>query len=330
MVLRLIITSSLLYSYTSAIKHIGIADRVEFMDNIAPLWYTTLLPLNAILLGALIAYDIRWSKKNISIGTKLTLVLIFLHIVLVGFDGSRRYALIPIIAMGFSLFSLSIDTQERKPKLMKSTFYIMLFFIITSTILIINRVGLVGWQMFVDDSLTFQEILSIVTTSLLAPMPTIHVNTQMAELTNVSGAQGYSYYFYAIGNTLLPHFIFQQYFFGEPLVSVLHERLGWYGQDFGFLAEAIYAGKTLGVIIAHFVFGFIVAQILNRVHMRKLFFLACAVGLIYGMTNSLRSDFMNLLKASLYSSIVIYVGLLILKNKKQRATSQTKHLSKSL
>lgn len=323
-VIRLIIATSLFYSYVVAINQIGISDRITFMDSIRPFWYTTLLPLNTLLLGLLIAYDIRWSKKNLSLLAKSTIILIFLHIILVGFDGSRRYAIMPIIAMGFAAFSLAIDTQEKKPKLVRNTIYVMIASIILSTILIMNRSGLVGWQMFNDDTLTLYEILSIVVTSLFAPMPTIHVNTQMAELTDISGAQGYHYYFYALGNTLFPNFIFQKYFFGDPLVVVLHQRFGWYGQDFGFLAEAIYAGKTIGVVITHFLFGLVVAKTLNNVHLKKLFFIALAIGILFGMSNSLRSDFMNILKSSLYSSIIIYMGLRIISNKKNHSLSTQK------
>src|SRR5690606_31639564 len=95
----------------------------------------------------------------------------------------------------------------------------------------------------------------------LTPTPTLHVNTQMLYYTEGAGTQGYASYLRAAGNTLVPEFLVGKYVFGTPLVTELHNRFGWRGQDFGMLAEAIYSDGVRAAFLVHFVAGTIAIQL---------------------------------------------------------------------
>ena len=307
--LRAFVIISVLYSLAIAITQIGIANRIQFMDSISPFWYSTLLPINAILICILIVYEFKRPVIKISGRAILLFGLILIHVLLVGFDGSRRYALPPILVLGVATF-FSWTGGSMKKSLMVKLFTYILTMLLFSSVLSLGRSFNVGWQIFAMDIPVMQYVPEI-TSMVVAPMSTLHVNTQMAEFISVEGPQGYRYYFNAIGNTLLPRFLFRQYLFGDPLVTVLHERFGWYGQDFGFMAEAIYSGGMPAVVALHFIFGLVVASILNGISKGRLIGLALAVGLLFGCLNSLRSDFMNLLKVSLYLGLFLYLVLLV-------------------
>ena len=296
-----------IYSFSTASGQIGISDKTEFMDYIRPFWYTTLVPVNAVLLCVLIIFNFKNIENRITGSTYIVLMLLFFHLLLVGFEGSRRSALPPIMILAASTFFAWASGKSPKLPYLRIV-AIILVFMVTTSFLGLNRNFDVGWKMFSVDVAILEYFPDLVT-FILAPTSTLHVNTQMAEFIDINGPQGYWYYFYAVGNTLFPRFLFGWYLFGDPLVSVLHERFGWYGQDFGFLAEAIYSGGMIAVVLLHLIYGFVVASVLNGIAKSKIFFLALGVGLLFGALNSLRSDFMNLLKASLYPSIFLYIGI---------------------
>jgi hypothetical protein len=177
----------------------------------------------------------------------------------------------------------------------------------------LNRGFDVGWQLFKIDIADVYQYKNVAFNMLLSPTPTLHVNTQMAQYVDSDGIQGFGNYFCALGNTLFPQFIFNTYFFGEPLVSYLHTKFGWYGQDFGFMAESIYSGGVFGVILIHFLCGMFIAFTIKMSNRGYLFFTILLFGISFGFINSLRSDFMNILKATYYPSITIYLLVKLLK-----------------
>lgn len=300
------------YSFVCAAGQIGIGTRVQFMEDVAPLWYTTLLPLNMVLLSMLLLYDFKRPLLRVNWRISLTLFLVFLHIVLVGFDGSRRLALPPVLILGVVTF-FSWASGEARMLLVRRMIWCIVLLFLLSSLLGMNRDFYVGWQMFAVSFSLLVDYFPNVVSMVVSPMSTLHVNTEMADYISVSGVQGFAYYFKAIGNTLFPRFLFGRYFFGEPLVVVLHERFGWYGQDFGFLAEAIYAGGRSAVVLLHLCYGLLVAWVLNGIDRGKVFFSVLGIGIIFGALNSLRSDFMNLLKATLYPALALYLVLLLFK-----------------
>jgi hypothetical protein len=297
---------ALIYSYIDAISQIGIAGRVEFMDEINPLWYSTLLPLLSLTSIYLVFYQFK--KPTISLDKSMVFLLLMLlsFNFLVGFDGGRR----PIIAPLGMLLVLTIIKSisgDIKPKLSALLIVYFLFSMLFSTILSFNRSFLVGWQIFnipFDEFMLFSDNLPGM---ILTPTPTLHVNTQMAQFIAEEGPEGYGSYFRAIGNTLLPKLLLQFYVFGEPLVSELHARFGWYGQDFGFMAEAIFADGLRGVIIIHFLAGLLIALVVRKANKGYLFYNLLLFSICFGFANSLRSDFMNLLKACLYPPAFLYL-----------------------
>ncbi|WP_443627727.1 O-antigen polymerase [Candidatus Njordibacter sp. Uisw_002] len=293
-----------IYSYLNAIELMGIGDRVVFLDSIKPFWFFYLIPLNMVLLG-LISFDSRiFSGENYY--TFIYWILLFLHIGIVGFDGSRRASLIPIILVFIKLFLISMRNEPSRSIIKHALLLLLLVF--CSQLFTLNRAFDVGWGiLFVDLELALSYIPIFFELSL-SPMPTVHVNTQMLELINIEGAHGYMSYLKAIGNTLFPQFIFGFYMFGEPLVSELHQRFNWYGQDFGFMAEAIYSGGRFGVFLAHFFLGGLLGFMANRVTKSRLrvLFMILLFSFLFGLVNSLRSDFMNLLKTFLYPGFFLY------------------------
>lgn len=307
--LRFLMVICLVYSYTMAISQIGIAGRVEFMDEISPFWYAKLLNIMGFMMCFIVFYEFqnKFSVKGFSY--YFTHLLLLLFIFLVGFDGSRRLSLLPTFTgIGF----LTIKMFENQKIYYKSLFFYFFIFLFTS-FLSLNRDFLVGWQIFNLDFNLLWEYKEIMLNMLFAPSSTLHVNTQMSQYIVEEGVQGYGYYFRAIGNTLFPNFIFGTYFFGEPLVVYLHEKFGWYGQDFGFLAEAIYSGGTVGVFILHFLMGLFIGFAIKKSNAGSIFCSILLFGILFGFVNSLRSDFMNLLKAMIYPTLVGYLFYLFFK-----------------
>jgi hypothetical protein len=298
------------YSLVAAIGQVGLCSRVEFMENVAPLWYTTLLPLTTVLLCLLLLYEFRKPLTRLTPRRYLVLWFLLVHVVLVGFDGSRRMALPPILILGVATFFGWASGDSRIPPVRRLLGAVLLLFLFSS-LLGINRDFNVGWQMFRVDLQLLLDYFPNIVSMIVAPMSTLHVNTEMAEFTGSNGIQGITYYLTAIGNTLFPRFIFGHYLFGEPLVVVLHERFGWYGQDFGFLAEAIYAGGALAVIVMHLAYGAVAAKVLNGIASGRMAYSVLGIGLLFGALNSLRSDFMNLLKATLYPALALYLVLVL-------------------
>lgn len=294
--------SIMLYSYIEAFSQVGVGDRIYFLDVVRPIWYVYLVPLNALVVAAIIM-DSR--MFNYKILTLIMWVLIFLHIGIVGFDGSRRYALPPIMIVFFRLVFL-INNTGNIPRY--GSFISLFCLLLLSQLLTLSRAFDVGWGILSVDFQMALQYLPVFIEMSLSAMPTVHVNTMMLELNELEGIHGFSSYLRAIGNTLFPQFIFGFYMFGEPLVLELHNRFGWYGQDFGFMAEAIYSGGRFGVFIVHFLLGIMLGWIANRVTKRRLRFLFTLLLLTFllAMINSLRSDFMNLLKIFLYPGLFIY------------------------
>lgn len=297
---------SLIYSYSEAISQIGVYRRVEFMDEIKPFWFTTLIYIMSPILCVILFYNLKNINKVNKLAFFISQIYLLLFVFLVGFDGSRRLSLLPIIVnSGFTILNFI------KPIKLKGTLKLLLlynvFLFFFTAFLSLNRNFLVGWQIFnipISMMLEFQEDLIGM---LITPSSTLHVNTQMAEYIANEGVQGYKNYFFAIGNTLLPKFIFQTYIFGEPLVVYLHKKFNWYGQDFGFMAEAIYSGGTMGVIIMHFLIGLFIGFSIKKSYFGSIFYSILMLTIIYGFLNSLRSDFMNLSKTILYPAIILFL-----------------------
>ena len=305
-IIKFFIFVSLIYSYIVAFSQIGIGDRVYLMDDIKPFWYVFLLPIISILFLYLIFIDFRYLKNKISFRVFSTLLLLIAFIFLIGFDGSRRQGL-PSLLLLFILVFVNSQFPTTSSKLVRNLFIFIFFLFLFNTIMSLNRGFDVGWQIFNTD---FSEVLrfkNVAINMILAPTPTLHVNTQMVQYIESNGIQGFGSYFSAIGNTLFPQFIFDTYFFGEPLVSYLHAKFGWYGQDFGFMAEAIYSGGIFGVILIHFLCGLFIAFTIKMSTKGYLFFTILLFGISFGFINSLRSDFMNILKATYYPTITIYI-----------------------
>jgi hypothetical protein len=294
--------------FTMAIGDVGSGDRIYFLDQLKPFWYIYLIPLNSIAISAWIFLE----KKAITVNSiKIDLLLwlvIFANVALVGFDGSRRQALLPLSIAALKVIMHNINVNNSILAFNKKTI-LLVFLMLFSSLMTLNRAFDVGWGVFNLDLSGYIKYTPTFFQQLLASSPTIHVNTQMLELVSQEGPHGYSSYFRAIGNCLFPRFIFGQYFFGDPLVLELHQRFGWYGQDFGFMAEAIYSGGILGVVIMHFLYGSFVAAIMNKCasHRYSFYFKILSLCVVFGAINSLRSDFMNLLKATFYPAVGIFV-----------------------
>ncbi len=301
---------SLLYSYMVAFTQIGVSDRIYFMDEIRPFWYVTLLPFNSIVLLYVIFYEFRNIKKRINYSQFLVIILSLLQIFLIGFDGSRRPA-IPIAFLFFMLVFLNFQRLDYSRINLVKLFFISFSMFFLTSFLSLNRSFYVGWEILSFDFSDLFQYKNVLIEMFLSPTPTLHVNTQMLQYVDLNGIQGYSSYFLALGNLFFPKFIFGFYPFGEPLVVYLHKELGWYGQDFGFMAEAIYSGGLLGVIILHLLMGVFVGFVIKKSSFGHLFYIILIFGIMFGFINSLRSDFMNLIKSIFYPTITIYLAIYI-------------------
>lgn len=303
------INSSLIFAM--ALGDIGSGDRIYFLDQLKPFWYIYLIPLNSLAITVWIFLE----KKAIIVNSVrrdwLLWLVVFANVALVGFDGSRRQALLPLSIVLLKVIMHNININNSFLNFNKKTI-ILIFLMLFSSLMTLNRAFDVGWGIFNLELSGYIKYVPTFFQQLLASSPTIHVNTQMLDLVSLEGPHGYSSYFRAVGNCLFPRFIFGQYFFGDPLVLELHQRFGWYGQDFGFMAESIYSGGILGVMIMHFLYGSFVATIMNRCAygQNSFFFKILALCIVFGAVNSLRSDFMNLLKATFYPAVGIYISYL--------------------
>lgn len=304
-VMKVIAIVTMAYSLVEAIPLIGVSGRRYYIDEIAPFWHFVLLPFNGLILFLCVVYDFR--GKNNSFFLTLTLLLSVFHVFLVGFDGSRRDAFFPIAGYAMAFLFLYHERAGGGKRLYWRPLISALVLVVLSSFLSINRAYDVGWVFLVDGAFLDESPVQKISIYLFSPMPTLHVNTSMIEYVRFNGEQGFSSYFYGALNTLFPRFIFGEYLFGRPLVLEIQDEMGWVGFDFGFMAEAIYSGGLSGVVVAHFVFGLCLALFLRGVNRGRVVFLALLIGLFFGMVNSLRSDFMNLLKSSLYTAFFLYV-----------------------
>jgi hypothetical protein len=316
-IIKAILIILLPLTFFMALKDVGLGDRVYFLDVINPFWYSVLLPINSFLLLGWLIFDGKAIALN-SIKKDALLWLFIIHIFLVGFDGGRRLAIMPIfmVFLKVAICNLKYNQVIWAFNFKTCLSVCLLFF---STFLTLNRAYDVGWGIFNQNLTEISRHTPIFFELILAPSPTLHVTTQMLDLINNEGAHGSLNYFKAIGNLFFPKFIFGQYFFGEPLVNELHERFNWYGQDFGFMAEAIYSGGWRGVALMHFIFGLFVAKVINGYTSLKysLFFEILSLTIIFGMVNSLRSDFMNITKATFYPAVALFLIVFIYKKIKK-------------
>lgn len=293
--------------YVSAIPYIGVSGRTYFMGVLRPFWYSVLVPLNMFILVAINLLNknivtVNSIKKDI-----LFWLLLFAHVVIVGFDGSRRESLLPLFFVIIKVVLYNYKYYDRFLVINMKTINIGFLFVLVA-FLSRTRSYDVGWGVFTQSTLSPGNIFRSIMDLLLSLNPTIHVNTAMLQLVDIEGVHGFWSYLQALGNFMLPRFLFHDYYFGEPLVLELHERFHWYGLDFGFMAEAIYAGGLAGVMISHFLYGLFIAYTLNGFASKKrgVFFAILSITILFGMVNSLRSDFMNLMKATLYPAFALY------------------------
>lgn len=310
------------YSFYEASKIVGISGRRYFIDEIAPFWHVTLMPINGLILMVCAVYDFKDKAGGNRWGVWLTFILSVAHVILVGFDGSRRDAFLPIVGYAIAFLflyqkrlNLGLSAGGRAP------LYFSIFLVLLSSLLSLNRGFLVGWTFLsspgFDLWLTIEKTVSYV----FAAMPTLHVNTNMLSYVDSNGIQGGDSYFYGFMNTLFPRFLFGEYVFGQPLVLRIQDELGWVGFDFGFMAEAIYSGGIFAVCMVHFMLGAVLGGVLRGLKRGRLICLALLVGIIFGMVNSLRSDFMNFMKSFLYSSILLYIVFLFAINRYKKLSS---------
>jgi len=291
-----------------SIQDIGVGDRIFFLEFVRPFWYFYLIPINSILIAIWVYLDISLTSKQRILGDWFLWLTIVLHTTAVGFDGSRRQAVIPILFIGLKIGWFNL-------KNFNSLFYLnlkscMLLLIVGYSVFLgLNRAFIVGWGIFGLSIYELYGYLPVYIEMLIAPSPTISVNTMMLDLVDKSGIHGPENYARAVGNLLFPKFIFRSYLFGEPLVVKMHEDFGWYGQDFGFMAEAIYSGGLIGVVISHALYGSYVAKLLKSAFgsQSSIFFKILLFTTLYGAINSFRSDFMNLLKSTFYPAIGLWV-----------------------
>lgn len=305
--LKFFAATLILIAFSNVLPFIESFSRLSWLESSDGASHLLLTTILAIILFYVIILDYGKSRK-ISVTTFL---LVVLHIILVGFDGSRRASFIAILGylvVWLNLFLVGGGVASRKKWLIS----IFIFLSLLTTYFSIGRSFSVGWAAVLSPfSLPDYAIKSFLL-SIVVPNPTVHVNTHMVEYVNDHGFQGMGSYFQAVLNTIFPRFIFGDYFFGKPLVLRLHEELGWFGFDFGFLAEAIYSGGFFSVILMHAILGFVAGFIMRGVKKGEWVYCALLVGLIFALLNCLRSDFMNFLKAFVYMSVfmmfVFYFG----------------------
>ena len=159
----------------------------------------------------------------------LNFLLVFSIVFLVSFDGSRRELLLPILAFFICGLYSYLNESRFVAKLYFFAFSVIVLFI---SYISIER-GIVGWYTLFN-KIEFSIVEFLVT--IFSPMSTLNVTARMLEYTEYNGYQGVTGYFTALINTVFPKFLFGSYVGGEPLVTKMHEELGWVGFDFGFLA----------------------------------------------------------------------------------------------
>lgn len=303
--LKIICSLLLFFCYLESLEHIRKYGRIEF-NNLNLFWYSALIPLLGIFYSYIIALD--YSKyRDLSLGTIISL---YAYAFLSGYAGARRNSFIIVMFLAVIFFIRKFVAKREGNKL--------LLFNIFSIILLINflafsRAFTVGWSVLSEiESFTISTFIDLLHVTL-SPMPTLHVNTLMLEFIEINGNQGFSSYLTSFLNTLFPRFIFGDYLFGTPLSMKLHDEFGWYGLDFGFMAEAIYAGGFYGNFILHFLFGLLIGFVARFAKRGNLFFMILMFGIIFGLSQSLRSDSMNLLKTTIYPAVFLYLFTILLK-----------------
>jgi len=326
--IKLILLLFLLYALYNAILSIGVGGRIYFTDEVSPFWQTTLLRISSFLLFILFIFDNKKYQSRICVSTFITIALAYFHFFLVGFDGGRRESLLPVLGYALCIIKTLTEDEHAPIKFHLINILIMGLFI---GALSFNRSFDVGWTYFFSYDFDLRRVLETSLYGIFSPMPTIHVSTRMIEYIQANGTQGYESYFTGILNTIFPRFLFGDYLFGTPLSTKLATELGWHGLDFGFLAEGIYAGGYAGVFITHFIFGCVLSFILRGIQKGSKLAFCLAIGISFGLLNSLRSDFMNLLKSTLYVSIFIYVLInfsrLKIGRKHKKVLVQSQHIN---
>ncbi|WP_413505474.1 O-antigen polymerase [Photobacterium phosphoreum] len=308
--LKPIVFYLILYSFSEAIDMIGVSDRKIFVSEIRPFWYDVIIRINTLFLFIIVLYEYRVKRSRVSIC--FTFFLVLMHIILVGFDGSRRDALIPIFSYSIVLVTNYLNNTLSRQEL-RNIFIIIMFFVFLTSFLALGRSFPVGWYIILNIDFLLTLDWSNIIINILTPMPTLHVNTLMSHYVELNGYQGYDGYINAIGNTLFPRFIFDDYLFGQPMSLYLQDKFGWFGFDFGFLAEAIYSGGFLSVGIVHFFLGLILKYSITGIFRSSPYRLLLYVSIIFAITNSFRSDFMNFSKSFFYIWIALCLSYLILK-----------------
>jgi len=294
----------LAYCLLQAMAWKGLYDRVTFY-RYSPHWYVGVLPTAGLCIGLggflyFSAFSERVAQRK-SLFVALAFGVYFTSFIN-GFDGGRRYsAVVLFFLFSGSLFSLTgaLEPHLRKQLTMRAAF------ILLSSVLFLSIIGKarnnkIGWDISTPaGKSTGQEIYTTMT-EILCPTSTLFVNMAMVSYIERQGEQGYSSYFQAIGNTLFPQFIMGRYVFGEPLVSRLHKKFGWYGRDFGMLAEAMYADGLVASFAVHCILAFICYSLFLRWHRGRTLSGIFYLTFVIAMLNSLRSDFMNFLKVWMY------------------------------
>ncbi|MEZ2691704.1 O-antigen polymerase [Psychrobacter faecalis] len=261
----------------------------------------------ALLVSFLVMGLTKTFYKNKYLVLFLNFLLVFSIVFLVSFDGSRRELLLPLLSFFMCGLYLYFNRSRFVAKLY---FFIFLIIVLFISYISLGR-SIVGWYALFN-KIEFSIVDFFV--SILSPMPTLNVTARMLEYTEYNGYQGVSGYFSALINTAFPNFLVGSYVGGDPVVTKIHNELGWRGFDFGFLAESIYAGGIFLVIIMHSIVAYYHAFLINRVSTKNfsyaLFFL---LSFQLALVQALRSDFMNLLKWSIYPALAISLIYFIFK-----------------
>ncbi|MGE0084017.1 MAG: O-antigen polymerase [Desulfococcaceae bacterium] len=309
-ILYIIANILLVYCMTESFDWVGIGGRRLFLDS-KPFWYLSILPISGyfIALGFFLYFvsDNVKEHKLYFFGFVSEIFLIIMN----GFDGGRRYAAFVIFLsfVGYIYWRqlpITIISNKHKNEIKnvkKRTVFFIVCSIFLMTIFSWGRKGTVGWNVVLENEVSYSLYNTV--ERIIAPVTTIHVNTQMAKYITLYGEQGYYNYFQAIGNMFFPEFFWGEYLFGMPLVLKLHDELHWRGQDFGILAEAIYSNGLVGCFVIHFILGcianFIYLKWIKGSNIYGIFYLT----FIFGILNSVRSDFMNFLKSWVYLGIAL-------------------------
>lgn len=288
--------------YVSQFSNFG--DRLYFLGSSYSALHRIFINTTAILISLLLIYAIFINNYNYFFIASFFVILL-LQAYIVGFDGSRREVVMPLLI--FTIYAFTYKRHYSNAIMFYTLLLLNLMVYLFVLVLSEGRAYNVGWNSLNLEYFVNGKFYIALISDAFSPMSTLHVNTKIIEYINLNGIQGFSNYFSAFMNLLFPKFIYQEYLFGEPLVLKLHNELGWNGLDFGYLAEAIYSGSYFGVILMHFLFGMFVVYILKTFYKNKFYGTVFMFCLIFACLNSLRSDFMNILKAFTYPCLFLIV-----------------------